>query len=145
MVRAWGVGGVVAKVANIFDTIVARSVDLDHIQIASLGDLLAHVANSAGLRCGAVHAIERLRQDAGGRGFSNAARADKKIGLSQAACIDGVLKCPRDMILPDNLGEGLGTILAGKNSVTHSVNTKGARPTHPVSFFKGLSSERKNP
>ena len=43
------VGGVVAKVADIFDTIVARAVDLDHIEIASLGDLLANIAFAARL------------------------------------------------------------------------------------------------
>ena len=69
-----------------------------------------------------IHAIERLGQDARGRGFPDPARPDKKIGVREAVLLDRVLQRPRDMRLPDQIVKSLRPIFAGENLITHAIN-----------------------
>jgi len=121
-----GVGRALAEVADVFHTVVAGAVDLNDIQAAALGDLEAGVALSAGLGGGALLAIQRLREDAGGGGFTDPARTHKKVGLSEALGVHRILQGARDVILPDHLGEGLRTVFSGEHTVTHAQTLKRA-------------------
>ena len=120
----WRVGRALAEVADVFHAVVAGTVDLDDIQAAPLGDLKAGVAFSTRLGGGALLTIQRLRKDAGGRGFPDAARANEKIGLREALRVNGILQGAGDVVLPDNLGEGLRTVFSGEHTVTHARTLK---------------------
>ncbi len=64
---------VVADFANVFYAIVARSVDLDDVDIFPARDALADIALIAGIGRRPFDAIERLGQDARRGGFTDAA------------------------------------------------------------------------
>ena len=115
----WGVGRAFAEIADIFHAIVAGAVDFDDIQAAALGDLQTGIAFPARLGRDAFLAIEGLREDAGGGGLADSARADKEVGLREALRGHGILQGARDVVLPDHLGEGLRTVFAGEHAVTH--------------------------
>jgi hypothetical protein len=66
-----------------------------------------------------MDAIERFRQDTGGRSFPGPARPDKKIGVSQPILPDRILERTGDVRLPDDIVECLGSVFAGENLVAH--------------------------
>ena len=114
------VGSAVTQVADVFHAVVAGPVDLDDIEAAPLGDFQTRRALAARLRGGTGFAVQCLRQNAGGGGLADSARTHKKIGLRKPAGVHRILKRARDVLLPDDFGECLRTILAGENSVTHA-------------------------
>ena len=114
------VADVVAQLAHLLDAVVARAVDLEDVEAVPAGDLLAAIAHSAGRHRRAVDAVQRLRQDAGGRSFPDPARSDKKVGVRQAILLDRVLERARDMRLPDEIIERLRPVFARENLVTHA-------------------------
>ncbi len=114
------VSGAFPQVADVFHAVVAGPVDLDDIEAAPLGDFQTSRALAARLRGGTGLAVQSLRQNAGGGGLADSARTHKKIGLRKPAGVHRILKCARDVLLPDDFGECLRTILAGENSVTHA-------------------------
>ncbi len=71
-------------VADVVDAGVRRRVDLEHVEVAALGDLDAHVADAARFGRRALLAVEGARQDAGGRRLADAAGAGEDEGLRQA-------------------------------------------------------------
>ena len=129
------VGRALAEVADVFHAVVARSIDLDDIQTTALGDLKAGIAFSTRLGGGALLTIQRLRKDAGGRGFPDAARANEKIGLREAFGIHRILKGAGDVVLPNNLGKGLRTVFSGEDTVTHPRTLKRVRDAIQQDLF----------
>ena len=132
------VGGVVAQVADVFDAVVARAVDLDHVEAPPVGDFLAGVANPARRRRRAVHAVERLGQDPRCRCLPDPARPDKQVGLREPVRRNTILQRAGDVVLPDHFVERLGTVFSGKNSVAHA-------RTLPVPHTGIRQDLRKNP
>ncbi len=130
-----GVGRAFAEIADVFHAVVARAVDLHDIEAAPLGDLEAGIAFTAGLGGGALLAIQRLRQDARGRGFPDPSRTDEKVSLREAFRIHRVLERARDVVLPDDLGEGLRTVFSGEHTVTHARTLKRVRIPIQQDFF----------
>ena len=116
------VAHVVAQLAHLLDAVVARAVDLEHVEAVAAGDFLAVIAHAAGRDGRAVHAVERLGQDARGRGFADAARPDEKIGVREAVLLDRVLQRLRDVLLPDEIVERLRPIFPRENLVAHAIN-----------------------
>src|SRR6202022_1807719 len=93
--------------------------DLDHIERSSRGDLLTRVADAAGFRGRAVNAVQRLRQNSCGSGFSHAARAGKNVCVRHAIVANRVLQRFRDVPLADKIPERLRTPLACDDLVAH--------------------------
>ena len=113
---------VVAQLAHLFDAVVARAVDLEHVETVAAGDFLAAVAYAAGCDGRPVNAIERFGQDARGRGFADSARPDEKIGVREPILLDRVLQRPRDVLLADEIVERLRAVFSRKNLVAHAPN-----------------------
>ena len=113
---------VVAQLAHLLDAVVARAVDLEHVEAVARRDFLAAVADAAGRDGRAVHAIERLRQDARRRCFPDAARPDKQIGVREPILLDRVLERAGDVRLPDQIVERLRAIFSGENLIAHVPN-----------------------
>ena len=113
---------VVAQLAHLLDAVVARAVDLEHVETVAAGDLLAAVALVAGRDGRAVNAVERLGQNARDRGFPDPARPDKKVGVGEPILFDRVLERARDMGLPDQIVECLRPIFSSKDLVAHALN-----------------------
>ena len=61
----------------------------------------------------AVMAVQRLRQNAGRRGFAAAARSGEKKGMRDAAALKRIQQGAGDMLLPYEFMEVLGTPFAG--------------------------------
>jgi hypothetical protein len=124
LITAFGrrVAHVVAQLAHVFDAVIARAIDLDDIKAVAGGDLFAIVAHSAWRHRRSVHAIECLGQNARGRCFADAARPDKEISVGETVLRDRVLQRLRDMVLANEIVEGLGSILSCEDLVAHSFN-----------------------
>jgi len=116
------VAHVVAQLAHVIDTAVARAIDLDHVEAVARGDLRAVIALSAWRDRRAVDAIERLCQNSRSRSFADAPRPDEQIRVSQAVLYDRIFKRARDMRLPHQIVESLRPIFSGKYLVTHTLN-----------------------
>ena len=116
------VAHVVAQFAHLLDAVVARAVDFEHVEAVAAGDFLAAVAHAAGRDGRPVHAIERLGQDARGRGFPDAARPDEKIGVREAILLDRILERARDVLLADQIVERLRPIFSREDLIAHAPN-----------------------
>jgi len=114
-----GEADIVAQVAHLLDPVVRGAVDLQHVERAALGDLAADLGLGVEVDLRPVGRVERLGDDAGGRGLAGAARADQEVGLGDAPHRDRVGQRPGDVLLADHLGERLGPILAGEDLVGH--------------------------
>ena len=110
-------GDVLPQLANLVDAAVAGAVDLQHVDIVAGGDAQADVALVARRRRRAVLAVERLGQDAGGRGLADAAGTGEQIGVADAVAGDGLLQRPGDVLLADQLVERLRPIAASDDGV----------------------------
>src|SRR4030042_217820 len=75
----------------------------DDVHVGAGRDGAALVTRVAGLRGGAGHAVQRLRQQAGRGGFPHTARPGEEVGVSDAALAHGVLEHPADVLLADGL------------------------------------------
>ncbi len=66
----------------------------------------------SGVGVGPLRAVERLGEDAGERRLAGASRAGEQVGLPDLALLDRVRERPHDRLLPDDLRERLGAVLA---------------------------------
>ena len=108
------VEGAFAQVPGVVHTTVGRGVDLDDVKAAGTvgreGD--ARVAHAAGVGRRSLVAVERPGQDAGTRGLAAPARAGEQVGVVDLAVADRLLQRPGHVVLPDDLTEGAGAVLA---------------------------------
>ena len=102
-------------VANLVDLCVGGGVDLEHVHVAALSDLDARVADAARIGRRSMDAVQPARQDAGGRGLPDTARAGEDKRLRDALGGDRVAQRLRDAALADDVIEPLRTPLAGEN------------------------------
>ena len=116
------VAHVVAQLAHVINTAIARAIDFDYVEAVAPGDLPAVVAFSARRDRRTFDAIERLRQNSGGRSFADAAGPNKKVRMSQAILCDRIFQSARDVRLPHQIVESLWSIFSGKDFVTHMLN-----------------------
>jgi hypothetical protein len=112
---------VIAKLPDLIHAIVARAVDLKHIEADPLRDLPTGVADSARSDRRAMNAVHSLGQNAGRRSFTCAARTDKEIGVSQTLLLNRILQRSNYVILAEDVIENLGAIFSRKDLVTHAV------------------------
>ena len=99
------------------DAGVGGAVDLEHVDVAALGDLDARVALAARLGRRALHAVERARQDPRRRRLADAARARKDERLREPAGGDRVLQRLDDAALADDVFEALRAPFAGEGEM----------------------------
>ena len=106
---------IASQLTNIVDPRIARGVDLDHIDVLTLGHQYTGVALTAGRGRWRVVAqtVERFGQDSGHGRLAHAARARKEIPMMHAVRSDGVGQRGRDRGLPHNLIEGAAAIGSG--------------------------------
>ena len=121
----WRVSNVLTELPDVFDTVVAGTINLDHIKTVAGGNLAAVITFAARRDRGSFHAIERLCQNSRGRCLSDAAWADEQVRVSEPVLRDRVFQRARDMVLPDQIIESLGPVFPGENLVTHALNLSG--------------------
>src|SRR4029079_2868518 len=108
--------------AHVVHAGVGGAVDLHDVHRAPLGDLPARVALAAGVGGRPLGAAQRLGQDARRAGLAHAARAGEQKRVVDALLGDGVGQRARDVLLPDQLVEALGPVLAREDQVRHGGN-----------------------
>ena len=109
-----GVEGPFPQVARVVDATVAGRVDLDHVDRACpvRGQLDARLAHAARRGRWALDAIQRAGQDAGAGRLAAASRTREQVGVIDPAGVERLHQRGGYMILPDDLGEGGGPVLA---------------------------------
>ena len=127
-----------AQRAHVVDAGVGRAVDLHHVDRSPLGDLTAEVARAAGVRGRPLGTAQRLGQDAGRAGLAHAARAGEQEGVMHALLRDGVGQRARDVLLPDQLVEALGPVLAREDQVRHEGNLLRSTSRGPLKTRGGI-------
>ena len=121
------VADVVAQLADLFDPVVTRAIDFEDIEAITGRDFLAAIANPARADSWSLHTVKCLRQDAGGGGFTDPSRTDKKVGMGEAILLDCILKSAGDMRLADEVVKRLRSIFTSKNLITHRWNLIGSK------------------
>jgi hypothetical protein len=111
---------VITELSDLVHAIVARAVDLKHIEADPLGDLSAGVADSARRGRRPVDAVHGFGQNASRRSLTCAARTDKEIGVSQTLLLNCILQRSNYVILAEDVIENLGAIFSRKDLVTHA-------------------------
>ncbi len=103
-----------AQVACVVDAVVARRVDLDHVErtAAVTPELDAAVAHAARHVGGALGAVEAARQDARRRRLAAPARSGEEVGVPDAVAAQRGHEGLGHLGLPDHLAERLGTVAA---------------------------------
>jgi hypothetical protein len=96
-----------------------------------------------GLTVGPFSQLSAFGQDARRRGLPRAARADENVSVRQPVVLDRIAQGPRDVILPDDIVERLGAILAGENRVAHA-DTCGRKPCSSREICARKSPESKS-
>ena len=116
------VSNVLTELPDVFDTVVAGAVNLDHVETIAAGNLAAVITFTARRDRRSFHAIERLCQNPCSRCFPDAAWTDEEVRVSEAILGNRVFQRARDVRLPDQIIESLRPIFSGENLVTHAFN-----------------------
>jgi len=85
--------------ANVVDAVVARRIELEHIEARSALDGEARIAFATGFALVWGGAIEHLGKNAGRRGFARSARPRKEVCLATTIVGDGVAEGTDDVLL----------------------------------------------
>ena len=102
---------------DLFDPVVGRAVDLQHVDAASFRDFPAERAGVAGRHRGAVDAVQGLGQDTGCGRLAHAAGSGEEVGMGDLARLNGVFQRGGDVFLPDYAVEFLGAPFSGGDFV----------------------------
>ncbi len=105
--------------ADVVDAGVRGGVDLEHVDVASFGNLDAGVALAARLGRGPLHAVECAGQDARAGGLAAPARAGEHERVGNPPALERVPEGLRDSLLAEHVVETLGPPLAGEYLVGH--------------------------
>ena len=102
------------QVARVVDAAVGRRVDLDDVDRPrpAAGQVAAAVALAARVGDRRLLAVERPRQDPGARGLAAPARAAEQVGVVDPVAGQRGAQRLGDVLLPDDLGEGLRPVAA---------------------------------
>ena len=77
--------------------------------------------SSKQVRSRPMNAIQASRQDSSDSGFSGAALAGKDVAVRQPVALDCIGECLLNVLLSDELGKILGTILSGDDLVHEEI------------------------
>ena len=114
-----------AEFADFVDAAVGGGVDFDHVDGVAGANFGAGFADAAGLGYRMIffrkpeRQFSAMRQNAGDCGFADAAVSAEDVAVGGASLFDGVLQGAGDVLLSDDLGELLRTVLAGQDGVAH--------------------------
>ena len=108
-----------AQFADLIDAAIRGCVNFQHVERSARGNFAAGIAGAVRLGGRALHAVERLGQDARGGRLAHATHAGKNIGVGDAVGIDGIGESLGDVLLPDNLTESLRAVFSGDNFIGH--------------------------
>jgi len=76
-----------------------------------------------------LNAVQRLGQDPRGRSFPDPARPDKKVGMREPVLLNSIPERTDNMLLPDQVVEGLRPVFSRENLVAHgSIYSAGREP-----------------
>ena len=98
---------------HVVDLRVRGRVDLEHVDVAPLGNFAARVARAARLGRRPLHAAQRAGQNARGRRLAHAARPRKHERLRDAVFLNRIFQRARHRRLADDIVELLRAPLAG--------------------------------
>ena len=118
---------VLPQLADLVDAAVAGPVDLQHVHVVARADALADVALVAGDGRRALDAVQGLGQDPGGGGLAHAPGPGEQVGMADAVRGDRVGQCLGDVLLADQLLEGLRAIAPGDDDVLPRLRGLGRR------------------
>ena len=107
--------------ADVVDLGVGGGIDLEHVDVAALGNLAAGVALAAGVHRRPGETVERAGQNARGRGLADTPRSRKDKRLRETVLPDGVAQGLRHATLADDVIEPLRAPLAGDYLVRHGM------------------------
>ena len=111
--------GIVAQFADIIDSVVARPVNLQDVQAAPFGNLLAGIAFATWCCRGTLRTIQRLGEEARRGGLADSTRTNKKISLRHASRGNGILQGARDVILAQHFLKSLRPVFPRKDTIAH--------------------------
>ena len=99
---------------DVLDAVVGGRIQLMDAERAPFGEGNAGLALPTRLQVGGrMRAVDRLRENAGGAGLADAARAAEEIGVRDLAAGDRILEGPGDDILADQALERVRAIFPG--------------------------------
>ncbi len=125
--------GLLAQVTGVVYAAVRGGVDLDHVDRAGAvaREVEAGPALAAGRRRRPLLAVQAAGEDAGARRLPAAPRATEQVRVVDPVVAQGLLQRLSDMLLPDDLREGLGAVAAIQGEGRHTPDDIGRRG-HPV-------------
>ena len=98
--------------AHVVDAVRGGGVGFDHVEGSAFGNGDAGAAGAARFALGGSEAVERLGNDAGGRGLPRAAGADEEEPVAESTVGDGATQGLGDGVLAAQLAEGGGAVAA---------------------------------
>ena len=115
------VAGPLAQLANFVDAAVGGRVNLNNINRVAGTDFRARIAYATGFRHRLIRgtAIQRHGQNPSHGGLADATMSAEDVPVSAASLGDGVLESTGDVLLSDDLGELLRTVLTRQDGVAH--------------------------
>ena len=114
-----GIGNFLHDLTDIVNAVVGRRINLDDIHAGACGYGMADAAFSAGTVRSGVFTVYRPGKDLRHSGLARSPGSGKQIGMSDAACLQLVLQCGYDMILPLYICESIRTKLPVQCRVRH--------------------------
>ena len=109
----WRVGDERDQVlAHVVDAVRGGGVGFHDVEGGARSNGDAGATGAAGFALGWGEAVQRLGDDAGGRGLTGAARANKEESVAESAVGDGAAERLGDRILAAQLTEGCGAVAA---------------------------------
>jgi len=108
------------QLANVVDTAIGRAIDFHDVDVISGGDTLADIALVAGNTVDGVGAIECFGEDSGGGRFADSPCAREHVSVGDTTGTNGVAECFGDVLLANNVVEGLRPKATGEYSVVRA-------------------------
>lgn len=120
--------GLLAQLTGVVHTAVGGGVDLDDVDGtgAVACEVLAGLALTAGRGGGTLRAVQAPGEDAGAGRLAASARTAEQVRVIDPVVPQRLLQRVGDMLLPDDLGEGLRAIAAVQRERRHAYEVIGA-------------------
>ena len=131
--------GLVPEVPDIVHAVVAGGIDLQDIQHRAIINAPADFAFPAGVSVLGIPAVERLGKDLGTGGLAGATASGKQIGMGRIARCYFALQCVGDMLLPDHIRKGSGTVFPIQRNMQSSLPPSVQLASNPISKACALS------
>jgi len=111
------VTNVLPNLAHLVNAAIRSCVDFDDIDGRSGADLYAAGANASRRRCRPLDTVQTARENPGDRRLARSPLSGKNVAVGEAVAFDRIRESFLDMLLSDQLGKILGTILSGDDLI----------------------------